>query len=155
MSSLTIGSTLPDLNLAATDGEEIALRDLRGQKLVLFFYPKANTPGCTREGQDFGDLHQAFVDAETRVFGVSRDGVKAQQNFKNKYAFPFTLLSDKDEALCQAFGVIKEKNMYGKKVMGVERSTFLIDADGVIRQEWRGVKVDGHAGAVLEAARAL
>jgi thioredoxin-dependent peroxiredoxin len=155
MTHLTTGSPLPDLSLPATDGQTVALSDFQGQQLVLFFYPKANTPGCTQEGQDFRDLHQAFGESRTSVVGVSRDSVKAQQNFKDKQAFPFALLSDQDEALCQAFGVIKEKNMYGKKVLGVERSTFLVGADGVIKQAWRGVKVKGHAQAVLEAARAL
>jgi len=155
MMHLTTGSTLPDLNLPATDGQTIALGAFRGRQLVLFFYPKANTPGCTREGQDFRDLHQDFDKADTSILGVSRDSVKAQQNFKDKQTFPYALLSDQDETLCQAFGVIKEKNMYGKKVMGVERSTFLVGADGVIKQAWRGVKVEGHAQAVLDAARAL
>lgn len=155
MSPLEPGSTLPDLQVPATDDQTLSLSDYRGRKLVLFFYPKANTPGCTREGQAFRDLAADFAAADTVVLGVSRDSVRAQQNFKDKYAFGFPLLSDKDETLCQAFGVIKEKNMYGRKVMGVERSTFLIDAEGVVRQAWRGVKVDGHAEAVLEAARAL
>jgi peroxiredoxin Q/BCP len=155
MTDVAVGRPVPDFELAATDGEQIRLADLRGRSVLLFFYPKANTPGCTREGQDFRDLNAEFQAAGTVVLGISRDGVRAQQNFKEKYDFNFPLLSDKDETVCNLFGVIKEKNMYGKKVMGVERSTFLIDAEGVLRREWRGVKVKGHAEEALAAARDL
>jgi peroxiredoxin Q/BCP len=155
MTDVAVGRPVPDFELAATDGEQIRLADLRGRNVLLFFYPKANTPGCTREGQDFRDLNAEFQAAGTVVLGISRDGVRAQQNFKEKYDFNFPLLSDKDETVCNLFGVIKEKNMYGKKVMGVERSTFLIDAEGVLRREWRGVKVKGHAEEALAAARDL
>lgn len=155
MTRVEIDKPVPAFSLPATDGQTISLEDFRGRHLVLYFYPKASTPGCTQEGQDFRDLQAAFEAANTAIVGVSRDGVKAQQNFKDKYAFTFPLLSDKDETVCRLFDVIKEKNMYGRKVMGIERSTFLIDAEGVLRREWRGVKVKGHAEAVLEAARAL
>ena len=155
MTDVAVDRPVPDFELAATDDEQIRLADLRGRNVLLFFYPKANTPGCTREGQDFRDLNAEFQAANTVVLGISRDGVRAQQNFKEKYDFNFPLLSDKDETVCNLFGVIKEKNMYGKKVMGVERSTFLIDAEGVLRREWRGVKVKGHAEEALAAARDL
>lgn len=152
MSTIDIDQPVTDFELPATGERTIALRDLRGQQVVLFFYPKANTPGCTQEGQDFRDLNAQFLDADTVILGASRDGLKAQENFAAKYDFPFPLLSDKDETLCRQFDVIREKNMYGRKVMGVERSTFLIDRDGVLRQAWRGVKVKGHADEVLAAA---
>lgn len=150
-----IGETIPDLELTATGNKTVKLSDYRGKQLVLYFYPKANTPGCTREGQDFRDAADAFAEANTVILGASRDGIKAQENFKAKQGFPFDLLSDKDEALCGAFDVIKLKKMYGKESLGVERSTFLIDAAGVLRQEWRQVKVKDHVEAVLAAAREL
>ena len=151
MPAPAIGDTLPDFELPATGNQNIALSALRGQSVVLFFYPKASTPGCTREGQQFRDLHAQFVAANAVVLGISRDGVKAQENFKAKQGFPYELLSDKEEQVCNLFDVIKMKNMYGKQVRGIERSTFLIDAQGVLRQAWRKVKVDGHAQAVLDA----
>lgn len=154
MSQVATDQPVPDFELPATDGQTFNLADYRGRQVLLFFYPKANTPGCTQEGKDFRDLHGEFSDAGTAVIGISRDGVRAQQNFKEKYDFPFPLLSDKEEEVCNLFGVIKEKNMYGRRVMGVERSTFLIDADGVLRREWRKVKVKGHAQEALEAVRA-
>ncbi|MBK1720879.1 peroxiredoxin [Thiocystis violacea] len=153
--TLKTGETIPDIALAATGDKHIQLSDYRGKNLVLYFYPKASTPGCTQEGQDFRDATDAFTAANTVVLGASRDGIKAQENFKTKQDFPFDLLSDKDEALCKAFDVIKLKKMYGKESLGVERSTFLIDAQGVLRQEWRGVKVKGHVDEVLAAAQAL
>ncbi|MFB4203724.1 Peroxiredoxin Bcp [wastewater metagenome] len=155
MSEIEIDRPVPDFERPATGDTAFRLADCRGRQVLLFFYPKANTPGCTQEGKDFRDLHDAFAAANTLVVGVSRDGPKAQQNFSDKYDFPFPLLSDKDEGVCTLFGVIKEKNMYGRRVMGVERSTFLIDADGVLRREWRGVKVKGHAEEALAAAKAL
>lgn len=153
--TIAIGQSIPDLTCPATGGQTIRLTDFRGRKLVLFFYPKANTPGCTQEGQDFREAAAEFAAANTAILGVSRDSQRAQDNFKAKYDFPFELLADTDETLCQAFDVIKLKKMYGRQSLGVERSTFLIDAEGVLRQEWRGVKVAGHVDKVLSAARAL
>lgn len=140
---------------AATGGESIASTALKGKKVVLYFYPKDSTPGCTTEAQQFRDLHAKFVKAGAVVLGVSRDSLKSHENFKAKQELPFELLSDPDEALCQQFGVIKMKNMYGKQVRGIERSTFLIDEKGVLRREWRGLKADGHAAEVLEAVKSL
>ncbi|HSO82398.1 peroxiredoxin [Thiocapsa sp.] len=153
--SVAIGETIPDIELPATGEKTVKLSDYRGKNLVLYFYPKASTPGCTQEGQDFRDAAGAFAAADTQILGASRDGIKAQENFKAKQSFPFDLLSDKDETLCKAFDVIKVKKMYGKESLGVERSTFLIDAEGVLREEWRGVKVKDHVAAVLAAAQRL
>ncbi|QVL50408.1 MAG: peroxiredoxin [Thiocapsa sp.] len=153
--SVAIGETIPDIELPATGEKSVKLSDYRGKNLVLYFYPKASTPGCTQEGQDFRDAADAFAAADTQILGASRDGIKAQENFKAKQSFPFDLLSDKDETLCKAFDVIKMKKMYGKESLGVERSTFLIDAEGVLREEWRGVKVKDHVAAVLAAAQRL
>lgn len=153
--SVAIGETIPDIELPATGEKRIKLSDYRGKNLVLYFYPKASTPGCTQEGQDFRDAADAFAAADTQILGASRDGIKAQEGFKAKQSFPFDLLSDKDETLCKAFDVIKLKKMYGKENLGVERSTFLIDAEGVLREEWRGVKVKDHVAAVLAAAQRL
>ncbi|MFO7593102.1 MAG: peroxiredoxin [Pseudomonadota bacterium] len=155
MSNVTVGNKVPDFTLPATGDREISLKQLKGKNLVLYFYPKDSTPGCTTEGQDFRDNYQAFQQLDTEILGVSRDGIKSHENFKAKQGFPFELLSDKEETLCELFDVIKEKNMYGKKVMGIERSTFLIDAKGVLRQEWRKVKVKGHVDEVLEAVKGL
>lgn len=152
---VAIDSPVADFQAEATSGQQVTLSALRGQQVVLYFYPKDNTPGCTSEGQDFRDRHGEFASAGTLIFGVSRDGLRAHENFKSKQAFPFELISDADEQLCRLFEVIKPKKLYGKEYLGIERSTFLIDKDGVLRQEWRGVKVPGHAQAVLEAARAL
>ncbi len=151
---LTVGSDVTHLEGESTQGK-IRLADLVGRKVVLYFYPRDNTPGCTREGQDFRDLHDAFREAGTTVIGVSRDSLASHQRFRDKYELPFPLISDPDETLCEQFGVMKMKNMYGKQVRGVERSTFLIDAQGRIAHEWRGVKVPGHAQAVLDAVRGL
>ena len=154
--TLSAGDPIPDLELPATgDPGSVKLRDLKGQALVLYFYPKDNTPGCTQEGQDFAAMESDFAAAGARIIGVSRDTVRKHENFRAKYGFGFTLLSDAEEQACQAFDVIREKNMYGKKVRGIERSTFLFDADGRLATEWRKVKVDGHADAVLEAVKAL
>lgn len=139
----------------ATGDKSISLADLKGKIVVLYFYPKDATPGCTTEAQQFRDLHAKFVKAGTVILGVSRDSIKSHENFKVKMGLPFDLLSDPDEALCAQFGVMKMKNMYGNQVRGIERSTFLIDGKGVLRQEWRGVKVDGHAEAVLKAVQEL
>lgn len=155
MSQIAPGIPAPEFTLPATGGRTISLSDLRGRAVVLYFYPKDNTPGCTREGQDFRDLYTQFEAAGVTVLGVSRDSVASHEKFKAAENFPFDLLSDTDETLCRAFDVIRPKNMYGKQVMGVERSTFLIDREGVLRREWRKVKVDDHAAEVLEAARSL
>ncbi|MCK8516195.1 peroxiredoxin [Methylonatrum kenyense] len=155
MNTSAVDKTVAEFSLPATGDRTISLSELKGRQIVLFFYPKASTPGCTREGQDFRDLRDRFEAVNTVILGVSRDGLKAQENFGAKYDFNFPLLSDKDETLCRQFDVIREKNMYGRKVMGVERSTFLIDAEGVLRREWRGVKVPGHAEEVLAAAGEL
>lgn len=141
--------------LPATGGEDLAVQDFRGQALVIYFYPRDNTPGCTKEGQAFRDLYGDFQKAGCAIVGVSRDSLKTHENFSAKHEFPFPLIADTDETLCKTFDVIKEKNMYGRKVMGIERSTFLLDADGRIAQEWRKVKVPGHAETVLEAVREL
>jgi peroxiredoxin Q/BCP len=153
--SVTLGQPIPDLEIPATGSKTVKLSDYRGRNLVLYFYPKASTPGCTQEGQDFRDASEAFATAGTAILGASRDGLKAQENFKAKQGFPFDLLCDTDESLCRAFDVIQMKKMYGRESLGVERSTFLIDAQGVLRREWRGVKVKGHVDEVLAAAREL
>ncbi len=155
MSKVAIDKAVPDFMLPATGDKTLSLSELKGKNVVLYFYPKDNTPGCTLEGQDFRDLNAKFKRANTVVLGVSRDSVKSHEGFKQKQDFNFDLLSDADEKLCKLFDVIKLKNMYGKQVMGVERSTFLIDAKGVLRREWRKVKVDGHAAEVLDATKAL
>ena len=137
MSKVTLGKKAPDFRLPATGGGEVRLADLKGSNVVLYFYPKDSTPGCTLEGQDFRDRHTKFKRLNTVILGVSRDSLAAHEKFKEKQGFPFELLSDADEKVCRLFDVIKEKNMYGRKVMGIERSTFLIDAAGVLRAEWR------------------
>ena len=151
---LDTGDRIPDLPLALSSGETRRLSDYAGSWLVLYFYPKDSTPGCTTEGIDFNALLPDFRKLGATVLGVSRDSIKSHQNFSAKQGFAFDLASDADEALCNAFGVIREKNMYGRKVMGIERSTFLIDPRGVIVQSWRAVKVPGHAQAVLDALKA-
>jgi peroxiredoxin Q/BCP len=153
--TLRIGEVVPDLAIPATGERTIRLSDFRGRNLVLWFFPKASTPGCTLEGQGFRDAAAAFAAAGAAILGASRDGVKAQESFKAKQGFPFDLVSDTDESLCQAFDVIKLKKLYGKESLGIERSTFLIDVDGRLRREWRGVRVKGHVEEVLAAAKAL
>lgn len=155
MATATIGKKVPAFKADATGEQSISLASLKGSIVVLYFYPKDSTPGCTKEGIAFSENHAKFKRAGAIVLGVSRDSVKSHENFKTKQGFKFDLLSDKDETLCSIFDVIKEKNMYGKKVMGIERSTFLIDAKGVLHQEWRKVKVDGHAEEVLAAVKAM
>jgi peroxiredoxin Q/BCP len=155
MSKVRIASKVPDFKLPATGEQTIALSDFRGKNVVVYFYPKDSTPGCTREGQDFRDRINTFRRRKTVVLGISRDSVKSHENFKARQEFPFELLSDADEKVCRLFDVIREKNLYGRKVMGIERSTFLIDAAGVLRREWRKVKVAGHVDEVLEAIAAL
>ncbi|MDZ7854063.1 MAG: peroxiredoxin [Halomonas sp.] len=153
--SVSLGEPVPDFTATATGDTTVTLSELKGQQVVIFFYPKASTPGCTTEGGDFRDRKEIFDAANTLIFGVSRDGIRAQENFKAKQGFNFTLISDKDESVCRLFDVIKPKKLYGKEHLGIERSTFLIDADGKLAREWRGVKVKGHAQEVLEAAQAL
>jgi len=154
MAHVEIGTGVPSFYVETTAGT-LTDKDLAGHNTVLYFYPRDNTPGCTLEGQEFRDLHDKFKKADTEIYGISRDSLKSHENFKEKQQFPFELLSDKDEKLCKLFDVIKEKNMYGRKVMGIERSTFLIDDKGVLRQEWRKLKVPGHVDEVLEAVKAL
>lgn len=153
--AVVIDQPVADFTAPATSGQTVSLSGLKGKQVVIYFYPKDSTPGCTTQGQGFRDQHAAFKAANTEVFGISRDSLKSHENFKGKQQFPFELISDKDEAVCQLFDVIKLKKLYGKEYLGVDRSTFLIDKDGVLRQEWRGVKVPGHVDAVLAAAEAL
>ena len=148
-------STIPEFQLPATGGHPFSLAAVRGKTLVLYFYPKDSTPGCTTEAQQFRDLHDEFVQAGCVIAGVSRDSVKSHENFKAKQNLPFTLISDADETLCTQFAVIKEKKLYGKLVRGIERSTFVIDGQGVLRHEWRGVKAPGHAQEVLDFIKTL
>ena len=152
---VSIGKKVPSFSAAATGDKTVSLDDFKGKNLVIYFYPKDSTPGCTLEGQNFRDQYAAFQQANTDILGVSRDSLKAHENFRAKQSFPFDLLSDADETLCKLFDVIHEKNMYGRKVMGIVRSTFLIDGDGILRAEWRKVRVKGHVDEVLEAAQSL
>ncbi len=152
---VSVGNSVPDFELPATGDKSVKLSDLKGKNVVLYFYPKDSTPGCTKEGQAFRDNMAKFKRRNSVILGVSRDSIKSHENFREKQRFPFDLLSDKDEKLCKLFDVIKQKNMYGKQVMGIERSTFLIDGKGVLRKEWRGVKVDGHADEVLDAIKTM
>ncbi|WP_257263939.1 peroxiredoxin [Endozoicomonas sp. ONNA2] len=151
--SVTLGQPVPDFTAQATSDTTVKLSELEGRKVVLFFYPKDNTPGCTSEGQSFRDHYKQFQESDTLVFGVSKDGIKAHENFRAKHEFPFELISDKDETLCKLFDVIKLKQMYGKEYMGIERSTFLIDSHGVLQHEWRKVRIKGHVEDVLQAAQ--
>ncbi|MDR2240148.1 MAG: peroxiredoxin [Zoogloeaceae bacterium] len=151
---MTLDKKVPDFALAGTGGE-FRLADQLGHPLVIYFYPKDNTPGCATEAGQFRDLHGEFLKLGCSVFGISRDSLKSHQGFKSKLRLPFDLLSDTEETACRLFAVIKAKKLYGKDVIGIERSTFLIDAGGTLRREWRGVKADGHAADVLTAARAL
>lgn len=152
---VVLDKKIPAFSRQATGGGIWKLSDAAGKKLVLYFYPRDNTSGCTVEGQAFADMYPQFKQAGAVIVGVSPDSVASHEKFKQKLSLPFELLSDEDLSLCQAFAVYKEKSMYGRKFMGVERSTFLIDEKGVLRREWRKVKVPGHAAAVLEAARSL
>jgi len=155
MATATIGKKVPAFNLPATGEQKIRLSALKDNNVVLYFYPKDSTPGCTTEGQDFRDNHAKFKRQDTIILGVSRDSIKSHENFKAKQSFKFDLISDSEETLCEIFDVIKMKNMYGKKVRGIERSTFLIDKTGKLQQEWRKVKVKGHVEEVLQAVKAL
>ncbi len=150
------GKPVPDFSLPSTgNSSPFTLSSARGSKLVLYFYPKDNTPGCTQQGSDFRDAYRNFKRAGCEIFGISRDSIKSHEGFKAKMKFPFELLSDPDEKVCEQFGVMKLKNMYGKKVRGIERSTFVVDEDGVLAREWRGVKVPGHVQEVLSFVKAL
>lgn len=155
MSKPKIGKAVPDAKVELTGGQTIKLSDLKGQKVVLYFYPRDNTSGCTTEGQDFKAHHNKFKRQNTLVLGVSRDSIASHEKFKDKFKFPFDLIADPDEKLCKKFDVIKEKNMYGKKVMGIERSTFVIDEQGVLRTEYRKVKVPDHVEQVLSDIKTL
>jgi thioredoxin-dependent peroxiredoxin len=155
MSTPALNKVVADFTCPATGGKSVRLKSLRGKKVVLYFYPKDSTPGCTTEGQDFRDLHAKFQRAGATILGVSRDSLASHEKFREKLKLPFDLLSDPDEKLCRQFDVIREKSLYGRKFMGVERSTFLIDEKGKLRQEWRKLKVKGHAAEVLEAVKNL
>lgn len=155
MPKVAIDKAAPDFALQATSDKKIKLSELKGKNVVLYFYPKDCTSGCTQEGQDFRDNHKKFTALNTIILGVSRDTLKLHEKFKAEQKFPFELLADTEEKACQIYDVIKEKNMYGKKVFGIERSTFLIDRQGILRREWRKVKVDGHVKEVLQAVGEL
>jgi len=156
---ITVGRKVPAFSAPVTNGTAAGstwkLADAAGEKLVIYFYPKDMTPGCTKESQDFRDKHAAFRKAKVRIIGVSRDSLKSHDKFREKEQLPYELLSDADETVCKLFDVIREKTLYGRKYMGIDRSTFLIDGKGVLQREWRGVKVPGHVEEVLEAAKSL
>ena len=153
--SIMLNQPIPDFELPSTGGKSFKPSDYRGKTLVIYFYPKDSTPGCTTQGQQFRDAYADFQAAHAEIFGISRDSLKSHESFKAKFSFPFKLLSDADERACGIFDVIKQKNMYGKQVRGIERSTFVIDADGVVVREWRKVKVDGHVAEVLNFVQSL
>jgi len=155
MTTISPGQAAPDFSASATSGKTITLADYRNKYIVLYFYPKDNTPGCTQEGIDFRDLHAEFRNLNAEILGISRDSVKSHEGFKCKFDFPFELISDQDETICKLYDVIKMKNMYSKQVRGIERSTFLIDRAGIIAAEWRKVSVKGHAIEVLGKIREL
>ncbi|HIF18202.1 MAG TPA: peroxiredoxin [Cycloclasticus sp.] len=155
MSTVQLNQVVAEFTCATTAEDALTLSSLKGKNVVIYFYPKDNTPGCTQEGQDFRDLYSEFQAANTDIFGVSRDSIRVHNGFKEKYSFPFDLISDPDESLCKLFDVIKLKKLYGKEYMGIERSTFLINADGVLVQEWRKVKVKEHVSEVLATVVAL
>ena len=152
---IKVSQPLPDFKINATNNTSLHLGELKNKNVVLYFYPKDNTPGCTAESQDFRDNFDQFKQLNTIIFGVSRDHLKSHEKFKSQYEFPFELISDPDETLCRLFDVIKLKNMYGKQVYGIERSSFLIDKEGILREEWRKVKVKGHVDEVLTAVKSL
>lgn len=153
--TVEVGRKIPAFSLPATGEQTISSRDLAGRAYVLYFYPRDNTPGCTTEGEDFRDNYAKFRRRKVTILGVSRDSIRSHERFKAKFDFPFELLADEDEKLCSLFDVMKQKNMYGKKVRGIERSTFLVDADGKLRRQWRKVKIDGHVAEVLDAIKEL
>ena len=149
------GKKCPKFSGEATGGISLSNKDFDGKNLIIFFYPKDNTPGCTLEGQDFRDNHKEFAKLNAEIIGVSRDSIKSHENFKEKQSFPFQLLSDPDEVMCKSFDVMREKSMYGKKYIGVDRSTFLINSNGLVVKEWRSVKVKGHVLEVLQALKEI
>ncbi|MBQ0753536.1 MAG: peroxiredoxin [Gammaproteobacteria bacterium] len=153
--SIAVGKKVPAFSLPATSDKQLALKDFKGKKLVLYFYPKDSTPGCTTEGNDFKELYPQFLKENCDILGISRDTIKRHENFKAKQEFPFELLSDEEEVLCGIFDVIKLKKLYGKEYLGIDRSTFIIDETGKLAKEWRKVKVTGHAAEVLEAVKSL
>ncbi len=153
--TIELNQEIEDFEAEATGGKTIKLSDYRGRKVLLYFYPRDNTPGCTQEGKDFRDHYDEFKKLDTIIFGISRDSVRVHEGFKAKHEFPFDLIADKDEKLCQLFDVIKMKNMYGKQVRGIERSTFLIDESGKLIKEWRKVKVKTHVQEVLDTLKQL
>jgi len=155
MKKAVVGKSVPDLEVQTTGGKTLRLRDLKGRFAVLYFYPKDNTPGCTLEGQDFRDQHDRIKKLKTVVYGVSRDSLASHEKFKAKFKFSFDLIADEDEKLCRLFDVIREKSLYGRKYLGVDRSTFILDKDGVLRREFRGVKVKGHVDEVIGEIRKL
>ena len=153
MSKVKIGQPVPDMELHATDDQVYKLSDLQGKTVVLYFYPKDSTPGCTTEGQDFRDSYEEFRKLNAEIIGVSRDTLKSHEGFKNKHCLPFDLVSDENEKLCKAYDVLHEKNKDGKLYLGIDRSTFIIDKKGILREEFRGVKVDGHIAHLLESLK--
>lgn len=153
--TVQLNEPIPAFSAAATSETTVTQEDFKGKLTVLYFYPKDNTPGCTTQGQDFRDRYSQFKALNCEIIGVSRDSLRSHENFRKKHDFPFELISDEDESLCKLFDVIKLKKLYGREYMGIERSTFLIDAEGILRQEWRKVRPKGHADAVLEAVEAL
>jgi len=152
---VNIGEKVSPFSVPATGDKNVSLKDFKGTHLVIYFYPKDNTSGCTLEGQNFRDRYKEFKQAGAEILGVSRDSISSHENFRNRQEFPFDLLSDEDESLCRQFDVIHEKNMYGRKFMGIVRSTFLLDSKGVLRKEWRKIKIKGHVDEVLEAVKSL
>lgn len=152
---IKLNEAVPNFTTMATSNFQLDQNKLKGHKTIIYFYPKDNTPGCTTEGQDFRDAIESFQKTNTIIYGVSRDSLKTHENFKRKHEFPFELISDPDESFCKLFDVIKLKKLYGKEYLGIERSTFLIDENGVLQKEWRGVKVKGHVAEVLIACQTL
>jgi thioredoxin-dependent peroxiredoxin len=150
-----LNQPVPDFELPSTGNKNFTLSAVKGKNLVIYFYPKDDTPGCTTEGQQFRDSYQEFIDSDCIIVGISRDSIQSHEKFKEKMGFPFELLSDVDETACKLFDVIKMKNMYGKQVRGIDRSTFVVDTDGILRREWRGVKVPGHVAEVLDFVKTL
>lgn len=155
MKKAVAGKPVPDAEMLTTGGKTLRLHDLKGKFVVLYFYPKDDTPGCTLEGRDFRDKHAQFRKLKALIYGISRDSLASHEKFKAKFKFPFELVADEDEKLCKLFDVIREKSLYGKKYLGVDRSTFILDQDGVLRREFRGVKVKGHVDEIIEEIRKL